>query len=87
MGMGRGNFTDVRVIEEEEEENGEGFLSSLPPSVRGQARGKLRRVREWRNGFVGPAVRGQDGREGRGDVGKRMREREWLPADTQSPVK
>ncbi|RMZ20235.1 hypothetical protein D0859_15765 [Hortaea werneckii] len=88
MGMGRGNFTDVRVLEEEEEGgNGEGFLSSLPPSMRGQVRGKLRRVREWRDGFVGPGVRAQGGREGGGHVGGGVRGREWLPADTQSPVK
>ncbi|KAI6874472.1 hypothetical protein KC343_g4697 [Hortaea werneckii] len=83
-GLGRGNFTDVRVLEEE---NGEGFLSSLPPSMRGQVRGKMRRVREWRDGFVGPGVRAQDGRAGGVDVGGGWREREWLPADTQSPVK
>ncbi|GAB1744728.1 hypothetical protein NU219Hw_g2402t1 [Hortaea werneckii] len=91
MGMGRGNFTDVRVLEEDEEEeegSGKGDLfSSLPVSIRGQVRGKLRRVREWRDGFVGPGVRGQDGRGGGGDVGGGVREREWLPADTQSPVK
>ena len=45
MGMGRGNFTDVRVLEEDEE-SAEGFLSSLPASMRGQVRGKLRRVRD-----------------------------------------
>ncbi|KAI7357939.1 hypothetical protein KC320_g1384 [Hortaea werneckii] len=84
-GLGRGNFTDVRVLEEEE--SGEGFLSLLPPSMRGQVLGKLSRVRDWRDGFVGPGVRVQDGRGGREDVGGRMREREWLPADTQSPVK
>ncbi|GAB1734075.1 hypothetical protein NU195Hw_g3122t1 [Hortaea werneckii] len=84
-GLGGGNFTDVRVLEEEQ--SGEGFLSSLPPSIRGQARGKLRRVREWRDGFVGPGVRGQDGRGGGVDVGGGWREREWLPADTQSPAK
>lgn len=86
MGMGRGNFTDVRVLEEDEE-SAEGFLSSLPASMRGQVRGKLRRVRDWRDGFVGSGVRGQDGGRGRGDGGGKVREREWLPADTQSPVK
>ncbi|KAI6888335.1 hypothetical protein KC360_g1028 [Hortaea werneckii] len=84
-GLGRGNFTDVRVLEEEEESE-EGLLSSVPASMRGQVRGKLRRVREWRDGFVGPGVRAQDGWAGDGDVRKGEREREWLPADTQSPV-
>ncbi|RMZ01380.1 hypothetical protein D0864_03482 [Hortaea werneckii] len=50
-------------------------------------RGKVRRVREWRDGFVGPGVRAQDGKGGGGEVGVGGREREWLPADTQSPVK
>ncbi|KAI7264574.1 hypothetical protein KC345_g8761 [Hortaea werneckii] len=85
-GIGRGNFTDVRVLEDEEG-SGEEFLSSLPPSMRGQVRGKLRRVREWRDGFVGPGVRVQGGRGGGRDVGNVVRKREWLPADTQSPVK
>ncbi|RMY52977.1 hypothetical protein D0865_05505 [Hortaea werneckii] len=80
MRTARGNFTDVRVLDEEEEESGEGV------------RGKLRRVREWRDGFVGPGVRVKDGRGGGGDVSGGdvsggAREREWLPADTQSPVK
>ncbi|KAI7156393.1 hypothetical protein KC349_g6313 [Hortaea werneckii] len=37
MGIGKGNSTDVRVLDEEEEESGEGVLfSSLPASMRGQ---------------------------------------------------
>ncbi|KAI6892360.1 hypothetical protein KC334_g13441 [Hortaea werneckii] len=42
MGIGRGNFTDVRVLDEDEEgESGEGFLfSSLPASMRGQVVGE-----------------------------------------------
>ncbi|KAI6815030.1 hypothetical protein KC340_g8010 [Hortaea werneckii] len=86
MGLGKGNFTDVRVLEEEEESE-EGLLSLVPASMRGQVRGKLRRVREWRDGFVGPGVRGQNSRGECGDVGGSARGREWLPADTQSPVK
>ncbi|KAI7493448.1 hypothetical protein KC357_g991 [Hortaea werneckii] len=85
-GLGRGGFTDVRVLAEDEESE-EGLLSSLPPSMRGQVRRKLRRVREWRDGFVGPGVRGQNSRGECGDVGGSARGREWLPADTQSPVK